>query len=59
MVRVPAKSRVEFPMQGTKILSGLHQRVLRVSQPDHMNRTLRAPSTLSRAVGLVDHRGSD
>ncbi len=50
---------VEFPVQGTKTLSGLRQRVLRMFQPDHANGTLRTPPTLSRAVGLVDHRGSD
>ena len=46
-------------MQGTKTLSGVRQRVLRISQSDHVNGMLRAPSTLSRAVGLVDHGGSD
>src|SRR4249920_1737513 len=50
---------VEFPVQNTKTLSGLCQRVLRVFQPDYVNGTLRAPTTLSRAVGLVDHCGSE
>ena len=53
------KIAVEFPMQGTKTLSGLRQRVLRMPQPDHVNGTLRTPSTLSRAVGLVDHGGPE
>ena len=55
----PPEVAVEFPVQGTKTLSSLRQRVLRMFQPDHVNGTLRAPSTLPRAVGLVDHRGSD
>ena len=42
---------IEFPMQVAKILSGLCQRVLSMSQPDYMNGTLRTPSTLSRAIG--------
>src|SRR6266849_10548438 len=50
---------VEFQVQGTKTLSGLPQRVLRMFQPDHVNGTLGAPSTLPRAVGLVDHHGPD
>ena len=59
IVRVPREVVVEFPVQSTKTLSGLHQRVLRIFQPDHANGTLRTPSTLSRAVGLVDHCGSE
>ena len=50
---------VEFPVQGTKTLSSLRQRVLRIFQADQLNGTLRTPPTLSRAVGLVDHCGSD
>src|SRR6267143_489316 len=50
---------VELPMQGTKTLSSLRQRVLRMFQADQLNGTLRTPTTLSRAVGLIDHRGSD
>src|SRR6185295_12439635 len=50
---------VEFPVQRTKTLSGLCQRVLRIFQSDHVNGTCRTPSTLSGAVGLVDHCGSE
>jgi len=50
---------VEFPVQGTKTLSSMCQRVMGMSQSDYVNGPLGTPSTLSRAVGLVDHRGSN
>src|SRR5437660_12815915 len=50
---------VEFPMQGTKTLSRLRRRVLGMFQADQLNGPLRAASTLSRAVGVGDHPGSN
>ena len=38
---------VKFPVQDTKTLSSLGQGVLRMFQADHLNGTVRTPSTLS------------